>query len=152
MKKPVSKLRYLFTVQRGENGPIVEQWIGFRNGDDAYIGKDDGRPREKRILRCRPSSTVFDSREAALASLKPVKGWGTKWRGGVLPALVVRMGDGQLRATSNEGKSLGTGYLTKRQAARAALKDALRWEREARQEYRERQAVVAALQKILRAS
>jgi hypothetical protein len=151
-KSPISKLRNFYTVYRGQNDkPIIQEWIGFRNGNDAYLGKDTGwRGRNKRVLRCHPGDAVFDTNAAAIASLKPVMGFCLKWRNEVEPALVFKNGAGKWRAIDKNGRSLGVGFLTKRQVARIALKEAVRWEKQKAREYRESQLTVARLRKIMK--
>lgn len=154
MKKSTSKLRTLFTVYAGSGDkPIVQEWIGFRNGEDAYIGQNKYfRSRSKRVLRWHDGAKVFDTQEAALASLKPVKGWATEWRNRIIPALVVTVGEGKLLATDKNGNSRGRGYLTKRQAARAILRDAINEERRRRRDFRLAERTLASLRTILGAS
>ena len=153
MKKATNELKNLYTAHVSDDKPVVQRWVGIRAGDSAFICAESvfsSRRRSNAALRRHESSKVFDSAEAAVASLKPVKGWATKWRGSVIPALIVKGGDGKLRATDKDGNSLGAGYLTKRQAAYAALKDALEWEKRAKAEYTERHRTVEACRKILR--
>ena len=73
--KKTQELKKLYTAHVSEDKPVVQEWVGVRAGDSAFIctAKMFSGRRRAPPLRRQESSKVFDSAEAAVASLKPVK-------------------------------------------------------------------------------